>query len=200
MNLQPPALEAALAKANEVSDHYNLTHLTGNDPMRLVDHILDSCSALGVGQVNIYDTDIPYTDSAVYSMCVMKNDGSSDIVLARGLNHCWRRYTVCKELFHMLIDREEYRNLDVFTHTESVSVDFKLDDSSPEPAVAAEFLAEIATMEFMFPYKARETILAQGTPPDFKAIAIQYRLPQILVDRYLSKLRMDPLRAFSRRA
>ena len=200
MNLQPAALEAALAQANEVSDHYNLNHLTGHDPMRVVDYILDSCAALGVGPVSIYEADIPYEQSAVYSMVVMNNDGSSDIVLARDLNHCWRRYTVCKELFHILIDREEYRNIDVFTHTESVSVDFKLDDSSPEPAVAAEMLCEIATMEFMFPYRARELILGSAQPPDYRAIAIQYRIPQILVDRYLSKLRMDPLKAFSRRA
>lgn len=198
MNINSRDLEAAIAKAHEVSDHYDLTHISGGDPQRYMDYLLESCTALGVGRVEMFEVDISFSTSAVYSMCVMQQDGTSHIVLAKELNQCWKRYCVCKELFHILIDKEEYRNLDVFSHTESVAVDFQLDDSNPEPSVSAEFLAEVAAMEFLFPYAKREAILAGSKSPDFLNIAIQYRIPQILVDRYLSKNRMEPLAPYKR--
>jgi hypothetical protein len=193
-------LEAALAKANEVNDHYVLTHLTGNDPQKYMDYILQSCGAVGItGDVVILELDeIPYAQSAVYSMCVMKGNGDIDIVLAEGLNHCWRRYTICKELFHVMIDREEYRNLDVVAHTEAVSVAFPLADCHPDPAVAAELLSEIAAMEFLFPYAKRQGIMSRREQPNFPAIAQTYRIPQVLVDKYLSQHYLQALGPYSR--
>jgi len=199
MNIHPTDVEAAVAKAYEVSDHYDLTHLTGGDPHRYMDRLLESCTAVGVGRFQIIEVNVAYEGSAVYSACVMNTDGSADIVLARGLDLPWRRYLVCKELFHIMIDKEEYRNMDLAAHTASVAVDFQLDDSQPEPAVAAEFLAEVAAMEFLFPYARRESLLKAFPQPDFASVSAQYDLPSVLVERYLSDLRMAPLAEFCRR-
>lgn len=190
-------LEAVIAKANEVNDHYILTHLTGNATQKYMDYILDSCEKFGVRNVRMFEVDLPYVDSAVYSMCVMTKDGA-DIVLAKGLNHCWQRYTICKELFHLLIDDEKYRNLDIFAHSEAVTISYSLDDSRPDLGVAAEFLAEVAAMEFLFPYAQREQQMRSGQP-NYPAIAQQYRIPQLLVDRYLSPRLMSTLKEVSRR-
>lgn len=190
-------LEAVIAKANEVNDHYKLTHLTGNATQKIMDYILDSCDKLGVQNVHMSEVDLPFSDSAVYSMCVMTQDGA-DIVLAKGLNHCWQRYTICKELFHLLIDDEKYRNLDIFAHSEAVTISYSLDESRPDLGVAAEFLAEVAAMEFLFPYAERELQMRNGQP-NYPAIAQQYRIPQLLVDRYLSPHLMSTLKKVSRR-
>jgi hypothetical protein len=198
MHIETQDLEAAFAKANELNDHYKLTHLTGNDPQKYIDYILTSCDALGVGVVRIVEVDIAFSDSAVYSLCVMNGNGQVDIVLAKGLNHCWRRYAVCKELVHVLIDQEQYRNLNVSQHTENVSIAFPLDDGKPDLAVAAEFLAEVAAMEFLFPYSDRVRVMSQTQPPNFPALAQLYRIPQLLVDRYLTINFMAALRPFSR--
>lgn len=197
MIIQSSHIDAALAKANEVADYYKLHFITGNDPMRAMDYVLQSANQIGLGPIRILELD--EEKHAVVSMCVMHNDGSSDIVLAKGLNHCWKRYSICKEIFHILIDQEQYRNLDIFAHTEMVSVGVALDDSNVQPGVAAEYLAEFAAMEFLFPYANREAIIKSIKEPDYLAIATQYRIPQLLVDKYLSKLRMEPLAAFSRR-
>jgi len=199
MHIKPQHLEAALAKANELNDHYGLHHLTGADPQKYVDYFLSSCGAFGIGPVRIVEIDIAFEDSAVYSVCVMNKDGATDIALAKGLNHCWKRYTICKELVHVLIDREEYRNLNLSQHTEEVAVAFSLDDSRPGLAVTAELLSEISSMEFLFPYAHREKILRLQQTPNFLAIAQQYRIPQLLVDRYLGARHMESLKGHSRR-
>lgn len=196
MIIQQPEVEAAIAKANEVNDHYRLTHIGADDPQKYMDYILSSCGALGVGTIRIVEVDIPFKQSAVYSMCVMVGT-HTDIVLAQGLNHCWRRYTICKELFHLLIDAEKYRNLNMADHTEAIALAFGVNESEPDLAVATEFLCEVAAMEFLLPYAKREYLLAQPGQPNFPAIAQQYRIPQLLVDRYLSKHYMDTLRDLS---
>lgn len=192
--------EAAIAKANEVNDHYDITHLTGNQPYKPANFILDSCKALGVGEVVIKESAIPYERSAVWSACIMK-EGSTDIVLANGLNFCWQNYTVTKELFHILIDTEISRdmNLSRTTEFESLGEPFDSSKASYFPA-AAELQAEIAAMEFLFPYKNRLLILEQAKPRDFMSIAMQYLIPRVMVEKYLSKTYLDELRDVSRQA
>ena len=192
MIINKTLLQAAIAKATEVNDYYRLNHITGDAPQKYMDYVLDSCKALGVGTVQILQVDIPFDQTAVYSMVVMKGS-NPDIVLARDLNHCWVRYTVCKEIFHLLIDGEQYRNLDIAAHTEAVTIAYPLNEAKPDMAVAAEFLSEIAAMEFLFPYAKREHLLTLAGQPNFLAIAQQYRIPQLLIDRYLSQHFMEAL-------
>lgn len=186
MFIKPQDLDQALAKAAEVSHHYNLHHLGANDPQKRIDYLFQSCAPLLQPRViRILESEIDFAQSAVYSMCVLMDD-KVDIVLAKDLNLCWRRYTVCKEVFHVLLDSEEHRNLDIASVTEGVSVVFPSDDAHASPAVAAEFLAEIAAMEFLFPYVRRVQELAAPGAPNFKDIALKYRIPQKLVEKYLT--------------
>ena len=39
-----------------------------------------------------------------------------DIFLQKKLNKCWSRFCLCKELFHVLLDAPEYRNMKLDEH------------------------------------------------------------------------------------
>lgn len=197
MHINENYLRAAIAKARDINQQYALRFIHGNDSKKSIDWLLEICrDYLGIEDIDILKLDVPHAGSAVYSMCVMKPNGY-DIALAADLNHCWTRYTICKEVFHILLDEEDYRNLDIAGHTEAVATAFPNDDSEPDKSVEIEFLTEVAAMEFLFPYARRLLELERAGPPNYPAIAMQYRIPQMLVDRYLTKGYMDNLLPFN---
>jgi hypothetical protein len=55
-----------------------------------------------------------------------------------------------------------------------------------------EFIAEIAAMEYLFPFKERIKIYKQGNI-DFDAIATEYKIPRLMVEKFLTKYRMQSL-------
>lgn len=118
-----------------------------------------------------------------YVICVQQNT-----------NLCWRRFVVCKEIFHVLLDSrldgDTYRSTDIFSHVEEVTRTFPIAESRPRESAAIEQLAEIAAMEFMFPYEERVSILRnaeeQGTDVDYFQIADRYKVPQVYIELYLA--------------
>lgn len=199
MILQEHDLSACLSKAKEVAHHYKLTTLAADDPQRQVDHLLGICQQyLHIQRPKLVVLDVPAANSAVYSMSIFKQDGSFDIAIASGLNHCWTRYAVCKEVFHAILDAEEFRNMNIAEHVESVCVEFLIEDAKPSRSVASEYLTEIAAMEFLFPYAEREKEIARagGTSLDYRGIAEKYRIPQVKIDKFLSNEFMRNLNQF----
>lgn len=198
-------LEAAIAKANEINDVYNSQYSAGGNPEKSVDFLLEICSRYLGKTFEIQEVEVHFEGSAVYSMCVMSAN-HVEIVIAKGLNHCWKRYTVCKELFHVLIDTEDCRNLDLAALTEAVSFTFPNDEAHATKSVSAEFLAEVAAMEFLFPYASRErhydsahaNANANGGGLNFKDIAVMHRIPQRYVDQYLTDQLLHKLAPMSR--
>jgi hypothetical protein len=108
-----------------------------------------------------------------------------EIYLLAGMNYCWRRYVLCKEYFHAIIDGDDYRNMNIYDHLKEVSISFPDGKSRPDSPVQSEMLAEIAAMEFLFPYGERVSHVANGNL-DFANIAEHYKIPQFFVERYLS--------------
>lgn len=202
MFINSQELQVVINRADQINDDYALKFITGGDPQKSVDYLLEMCPEHAAQKnISVLEIDIDYETSAVYSMCVI-SDEEVDIAIAKNLNHCWKRYTICKELFHILIDKDEARNLNFALHTEEVVVSFPRsgDELHPSKSVAAEMLAEFATMEFLFPYAQREKILKLNTgSPNYPDIAQFYRIPKVLVEKYLSKQFMDGLATVSRR-
>lgn len=189
---------AAISKADEVNDHYDLTHLTGRDPFKPANFILDSCSALGLGKITIKESAIPWERSAVWSASIM-SEGQTDVLLANGLNYCWQNYTVTKELFHVLIDTEDSRDMNLSRTTLIESIGAPFDSNKPHYfAAAAELQAEIAAMEFLFPYVNRQAIVRLSKRPDSASVAKQYLIPRLMVEKYLSQVFLDELQDVSR--
>lgn len=190
---------AAIAKADEVNDRYALAYLSGGDPFKPANFILESCRPfIQLGEVTIKESAISWEKSAVWSASIM-SEGHTDVLLACGLNYCWQNYTVTKELFHILIDTEDSRDMNLSRTTMIESLGAPFDSNKPHyfPA-AAELQAEIAAMEFLFPYVNRQAIVQLPTTRDFSNVAKQYMIPRLMVEKYLSQVFLDELRDVSR--
>jgi hypothetical protein len=192
MRIKIELINAALAKAKEINDIYKLGDLTGASPQKSVDLLKEIAIKYLGKNVSFLELDIDYEKSAVYSMCVIY-DNRIDIVIAKGLNHCWKRFAICKEIFHAFLDEDKFRNLDMDAHTEAVSIQFPSDDAEAVISVAAEQLGTIAAMEFLFPYVQRSSIHKASSNLNYPDIAQKYRIPQIHVERYLSSNYMKAL-------
>ena len=191
MRIKIDLINAALAKAKEINDLYKLRDLAGGTPQKSVDLLKEIAISYLGKNVSFSEIDIDYEKSAVYSMCVIYDD-RIDIVIAKGLNHCWKRFAICKEIFHAFLDEDKFRNLDMDAHTEAVSIQFPSDDAEAVISVAAEQLGTIAAMEFLFPYAQRSSTHKTPNNLNYPDIAQKYRIPQIHVERYLSSKGLPP--------
>lgn len=186
-----------MSKVAEIAHQYTLTHIGADDPRRSVDLLRDTVQTyLGV-RVHLFRLPVSAADSVVHGSFAMKPNGEFDICFADGLTIDWLRFVVCKELFHIIIDQESFHDMDIAAHVEALTVAFPDDDSTPRPSVLAEFLAEIAAMEFLFPWaKRRAELVAAGSQrPDIRTILTKYGVPPLMAERYLSDQfieRLDP--------
>jgi hypothetical protein len=190
-------LQFCLEKAKEISEQYKLISIASDDPQRSADYLRDCCQQYLKIKIEVQRIDIDRNSSAVLGAFFKNGDGTYTICYASGLNYCWMRYTVCKELFHVILDREEYRNMDLEAHITEVTVAFPDRESEPSASVRSEVLAEIAAMEFMFPYAERVQELNGPHKDNCLAIAEKYKVPQVYVERYLSESYMDALKEYS---
>lgn len=182
-----------------MADQYRLLALAHGDPQRSVDYLIDTyIRGFGKPAPSIVEVDIDFKNSPVYSAVIVKEDGNVDIAIAKGLNFCWKRFVIAKEIFHGILDDDEYHNMDVYSHLESVLASFPDADQKASPSAESEFLAEVATMEFFFPFEKR--VVEVQTPPElrnYQAMAQKYRIPLVKVERFLSDEYMNNLRAFA---
>lgn len=132
---------------------------------------------------------VPEKQHAVKGFFVAK-DNSYEIVLLQGLNHCWRRLVLCKELFHMLLDNAEYRDMNLDEHIIG-TLGVVISEKTPSNAVKSEIIAEVAAMEFLFSYQARLEELKSNLTT--KEIAEKYKCPLQLVEKYLLEENMNEI-------
>ena len=111
-----------------------------------------------------------------------------DICLLGGMNFCQQKFALCKELFHTIIQNAEFQSID-FENT----IDECYAGGSLSGTAASEYIAEIAAMEFLFPFKDRLKIVEAGAI-DFDAVAKEYRIPRLRIEKYLTPFRMDTLK------
>lgn len=185
MKIQSHDLLRCINKAQEITEVYNSKSLNASDPKRSLDLLIQVCADSSGRPIEICEVDGDVNERWLYGTCLQSPE-KSVILYAHHLNSCWERFTVSKELFHIVLDQDEYRTTDIFQHLEDIILAFPDDDSTPTKPVMCEILAEIAAMEFMFPYSHRDKIVhANGKSP--MAVAQQYKIPCLLVERYLSK-------------
>ena len=186
-------LSDCIRTAKNIADAYRLKVPNGhNASRRSLDVLLDVCVEACQHPIEIYKGDFDENDRWLYGACLLAED-KAVVLYAHYLNSCWERFTVCKELFHVVLDKEEYRSMDIFQHIQNITLSFPDDESRPTGPVVCEFLAEVAAMEFLFPYAERKAILAANamTPAE---VAEQYKVPCLMVEKYLSHDYMDKLK------
>jgi hypothetical protein len=192
-------IKYCLGKAKEITEQYQLYHIAADDPQRSVDNLLKTCEEFLKTKINRKELEIQKDDSSVlgaYFNVKNVDEECFEICYVQGLNYCWKRYVTCKELFHVILDKEEYRNMDIGSHIEQVTTAFPDSEAEPDNSVAVELFAEISAMEFLFPYKSRVEELKGPLNGNFYAIADKYKAPQVLVEKYLSNAWMDFLAPF----
>jgi Zn-dependent peptidase ImmA (M78 family) len=202
MKLLPHELRRCLDAAAEFSRRYDAHVAPHTGPKKSRDDLLHVAQAMIGKEIGVYELDDPIEHETIHGFYVREADGYS-ILLRTELPEEQIRFVLCKELFHvMLDDKPESCTTDVLAHLEQVALSFPVVDSDPSPAVKSEFLAEIAAMEFFFPYRVRaEELKAAGssTGPNFPQIAGKYGLPQYLIEIYLHPAFMTELGAMEQK-
>lgn len=169
---------------------FELIRTFPDDPRSVEDFLL-YCQSVAKIEVNDHPNHT-HTGALPRGMFIPFDDGHYEIVILPGQKYCWKRFVLCKELFHVLLDVNDkqkiFINRDVDSHIEQY-----MDKSNGLPNtpqnVQAETLAEIAAMEFLFPYAHR---LQQLDTPS-ETLAHRYKIPKALVEKYILKHYMDGL-------
>ncbi|MGH8085333.1 MAG: hypothetical protein ACREPV_08660 [Lysobacter sp.] len=175
--------------AKDVTEQYHRYALHPRD-LRSIDDLEWICSEYSRRQVTIFDLRIEASGRVVRALFVAYSDGTYGIFRLADLGERERRFVTCKELFHVILDQEPCRNMDLWGHLEETHISFSTEDSSPSVAARTEGLAEVGAMEFLFPYEKRVEELANngggGDAAFFAALAAKYGVPQIQIEEYLS--------------
>jgi Zn-dependent peptidase ImmA (M78 family) len=189
MNIAATDLVNCIRKAREITTVYDSKLLGNGYTSRSLDLLkevcIDSCGHdIDVLKNPQNNADTAEEDSWLYGVCILEPT-KAIILYAHHLNLCWQRFTICKELFHIVLDKDEYRSMDIYQHIENITLSFPIDDSMPSKPVACEFLAELAAMEFLLPYSSRDNLRTSATF-DAKQVAEKFKIPLLLVEKYLS--------------
>ncbi len=183
-----------IEEARQITEQYKLYVLNSGGCKKSVDDlewlITQYCNKV----VRVQDLNLPAEELSVRGAYVAWADGSYDIFLLAELSDRERRFVKCKELFHVVMDQPHCRSMEIYRHVEATNASIALPESKPNQPVAWEWLAEIAAMEFLFPYSAREAVLeASNDAPDYPEIAAMYGVPQVMVELYLGETMMVEL-------
>lgn len=161
------------------------------EDLRSVEDFLSYCQS--VAKINVYDhPNHTHTGALPRGMFIPFEDGHYEIVILPGQKYCWKRFVLCKELFHVLIDVNDkekiFINRDVDSHIEQYMDKSNGIPNTPQN-VQAETLAEIAAMEFLFPYAHR----IRSRDSDSEMLAHKYKIPKALVEKYILNHYIDGL-------
>ncbi len=191
MKIPSEELSRCIAKAQEISEAYKLKCLNSIHSKRSIDLLIEVCQDSSGKTIEIGKVDGDIQKPWLSGSC-LQSLTSATILYVHHLNSCWVRFTVCKEAFHVVLDQDEYRETDIFQHIQNIILHFPDDDSTPTGPVICEFLAEVAAMEFLFPYADREKAILSSRPA--MEIAQEYKIPCLHVERYMSKEWMTNLK------
>lgn len=192
-------LKKTIDTVKHVNELYNLYALDPRTNVKSTDYLRLVCSGNLEKNIEFYCHPNPASDdSSIKGFYFSRADGSYEIALLSGLNFCWQRLVLCKEIFHVILDEDRTRHESVNQLLDDLSAQLILENGIRKQSdipFQTEFMAEIAAMEFLFPYKERLLKVNNGAP-DFAQIAEQYKVPKRYVEMYLSDSYMIPLKDF----
>lgn len=198
MELTEEDVRKCIDKAHEISglmsEHYRTYDLTPEAWPRSVD-ILHWLTAQYIGaEIPVLELHVSAVENRAKGTFLAHGNGNYEILILAELSKPDRRFVQAKELFHVLLDEDPARSLDLYAHVEATVECFHIAASKPKKAVVFEVLAEIAAMEFLFPYSERVKCLEQAKGNiDFALIAHRYGVPQAEVEIFLSSGNMEQL-------
>ena len=114
-----------------------------------------------------------------------------------GLNYCWRRMAICKEMYQCILDvptGNRITNVDQLLTLSELFVSAQYAAMKDFPPMHTEQLAEVAAVETLFPLELRLHYVADydaGLLSDYQ-LALRFRIPE----RYIRLGMMPRYRAF----
>ena len=194
MQIELDDLVWALGKVTEINEQYAGLCLDKTAVNRDIDLLQDICAQYLNRPVEVFELRLEETrDPSLKAMFVAHNSGKYDIYRRPGLSPKEVRFVTCKELFHVILDEAQSRSLEITKNLAEMSSTFNLVDHKPSRAVLLEVLAEIAAVEFMYPFERRNLDLAQNAQIDSVLLSNRYGLPQRFVEMYLQEGIMQAL-------
>lgn len=113
-------------------------------------------------------------------------DLRAQIYFSSSLNDCWRRFVVCKEIMHCILDDSDARRVgtieDLIKLSESL-VNRTLAAMEKSETMLTEVFAEVMAIELMFPLELREAWAEDyrsGALTDMQ-IALRLKIPEQIV-------------------
>ena len=198
MRIEPQYIRLCLDRADYMREQYKLYAMgDGNANPKDMNEFVRICQDELGYNISLKSVPKDGQKSAIRAFYMRDEGGNYEIYVLQNLNTCWDAFVRCKELFHMLLDSEEFRRLDIYEHLKEVSLKMTVASSEPSKPVVCEVLAEISAMEFLFPFEARKREKEQGNGSiNYQAIAEYYRIPRKYVEWYMSDDMMEVLGAF----
>ena len=153
----------------------------GIGPVRLLESVLPAIEAnAGEGfKIQLERREWPCNQ---FNSALFRYNDHAKICYSHHLNLCWRRFAICKEAAHLLIDDSKRNH---FT-TDVVNLVAGLITSAPmmhaNTPIESEQMGVIAAIELLLPWKCRDHIKAmQSNKSDFE-IAEHFRVPEKFVN------------------
>ncbi len=182
-------LAYCIGKAREIREEYERYSIQRDALPRSTDDLRDVVSRYLEKRIDFYELDVLETGRLVPAFFLAFED-HCEIYLLAGLENPERRFVLCKELFHVVLDKPECRTMQLNSHLQEVVAKFPVHDAEPNCPAVYEMLAEAAAMEFFMPYIERVRMRAGGEL-NFAEIAGRYGIPVEYVEIYLSDGYMD---------
>lgn len=192
MPLTDEQIRHCLHRAREINGLYTQYVLAGDGPKKSIDDFLHVCRDYVEDEIVIKN--VMQVGQGPTKAAFLRYSDRYEIYIRSDISGRWYRYVLCKELFHVIIDREDCRDMEIVELVEQLTLPNL--SSAPAPAVLWEYLAEISAMEFLFPYSDRVPLMQSGDEIDYEEIAERYGLPLVHIEQYLSPPIMAFLDAF----
>ena len=186
IKLQTQQIIDALNEVYNVEEILKLHFRSYYDDDRSDQDLLDLCKIYLGKDIRTHVHNTPWDKGAIIAFVVTYPE-YFDICLLGELNYCHAKFALCKELFHTIIQNPEFQSID-----SDSTIDACAAGGSLNGIAGSEFVAEIAAMEYLFPFKQRKLIFEQGNI-DFDAVAEKFKVPRLLVEKFLTPFRMETL-------
>jgi len=115
----------------------------------------------------------------------------AEIEVSHSLNLCWTRFVACKEMAHLLLDRDQSQ----YTQNPGALIDRLIQDPwANDKDITSERAAVLAAMELLMPWCCRgqmEAMVKSGA--SHLQIATHFMVPERMVDRRLDPKMIDRL-------
>lgn len=135
---------------------------------------------LGIKNKFIQVIPIPHLNNKIIYGKIRNFEDHVDIAIAYSLNHCWRRFVICKELSHLILSGKDEEGI---TKCPKDLIDglFASSYGILEADVQHEHFAAFFAVEYLMPFEETKNILDDKSVLDTE-IAEQYKVPLSIIE------------------